>query len=180
MSSQGITMPEQAPPAVTNRERPWFREPMLWLVILLPAAAVVAALSSVVIAFVTRDAVVADEYRKEGLAINRDPTRDLAAQRLGVGAQLSFAAGAVSVRLDPGTAPPPAQLVLLLSHATRADQDRLVQLTAGPNGSYSAALAPLAPGHWYLEVSPADRTWRLTGEFTDVPGTLTLRSRTPP
>jgi hypothetical protein len=180
MNSQGITMPTLPPATDTARARPWYREPMLWLVILLPAAAVVAALASVVIAFVTRDAVVADEYRKEGLAINLDPTRDLAAQRLGVGAELSFAAGTVSVRLDPGTAAPPTQLVLLLSHATRAEQDRLVRLTAGPNGSYSAALPALAPGHWYLEVSPADRAWRLTGEFTDVPGTLTLRARTPP
>lgn len=167
-------------PSLTERPRPWFREPMVWLVILLPTAAVVAALASVVTAFVTRDAVVADDYRKEGLAINRDPTRDLAAKRLGVSAEIALEGGTLSVRLAPGSAPIPRGLVVILSHATRAEQDRLVTLSAGADGVYSAPLPALAPGHWYLELSPADRAWRLTGEFVDTFGTLTLRPGTIP
>jgi len=163
-----------------ERSRPWYREPMVWLVIALPALAVAGALASVVTAFVTRDAVVADEYRKEGLAINRDPTRDRAAQRLGVSAALAVEDGALTVRLVPGTAPPPAQLVVIFSHATRAELDRLVTLRSVADGVYSAPLAPLAPGHWYLEVSPADRGWRLTGEFAESLGPMTLRPGTIP
>jgi hypothetical protein len=84
------------------------------------------------------------------------------------------------VRLAPGGAPPPARLVVLFSHATRAAEDRLLTLAADPAGTYRAPLAPLARGHWYLEVSPADRAWRLTGEFVDQPGTLALRPRPVP
>ena len=180
MSAERIAM--QQPPAAPRAEpsRPWFREPMLWLVILLPAAAVAAAVASVIIAFVTRDAVVADEYRKEGLAINRDPTRDLAARRIGVSATLALAGGELRVRLEPGNAPAPRGLVVIFSHATRAEQDRLVALSAGAYGTYAAPLPALAPGHWYLEVSPADRAWRLTGEFVDTLSTLTLRPGTVP
>jgi len=163
-----------------GRSRPWYREPMVWLVILLPAAAVAAALASVVTAFVTRDAVVADEYRKEGLAINRDPTRDLAAQRAGVSAAITLEGGMLNVRLAPGRAPAPRELVVIFSHATRAEQDRLVTLGAGANGAYAAPLPALAAGHWYVEVSPGDRSWRLAGEFVDTPGTLTLRPGTIP
>jgi len=172
----------QQPPGApyADHSRPWYREPMLWLVILLPAAAVAAALASVVTAFVHRDAVVADEYRKEGLAINRDPTRDRAAERLGVSAAVALADGRLTVRLAPGTAAPPAGLVVIFSHATRAEQDRLVTLSAGADGVYAAPLPALAPGHWFLEVSPADRGWRLSGEFVDAPGTLTLRPGTIP
>ena len=166
-------------PPQPELERPWYREPMVWLVILLPTAAVVAAVASVVTAFVTRDAVVADEYRKEGLAINRDPTRDLAAKRLGVSAEVRLEGGTLSVRLAPGSAPAPRGVVVIFSHATRAEQDRLVALS-GADGVYTAPLPALAPGHWYLELSPADRAWRLTGEFVDTLGTLTLRPGTVP
>jgi hypothetical protein len=180
MSAERIAMQQRPGAEHAQDARPWYREPMVWLVIALPALAVAGALASVVTAFVTRDAVVADEYRKEGLAINRDPTRDRAAQRLGVSAALVVDGGALTVRLAPCTAPPPAQLVVIFSHATRAEHDRLVTLKAIADGVYAAPLAPLAPGHWYLEVSPADRGWRLTGEFVDTPGTLALRARTSP
>jgi uncharacterized protein len=180
MSAERIAMQQLPRAELADPSRPWYREPMLWLVILLPAAAVVAALASVVTAFVTRDAVVADEYRKEGLAINRDPTRDLAARRLGVSAAVTLEGGTLSVRLAPGSAPVPSALALIFSHATRAEQDRLVALSAGADGVYSAPLPALAPGHWYVEVSPSDRSWRLTGEFVDTLGTLTLRPGTIP
>ncbi len=163
-----------------GRPRPWSREPMVWLVIAIPSLTVVGGLTTVVIAHRRGDVVVADEFRKEGLAISHDPTRDRAAQRLGVSAGVALDGGTLSVRLDPGTAPRPGQLVVLLSHATRAELDRLVTLRAGPDGTYAAALGALPPGHWYLEVSPADRSWRLTGEFIDRLGTLTLRPGTIP
>jgi uncharacterized protein len=163
-----------------EQPRPWYREPMVWLVITIPALTVVGGLTTVVIAHLRSDTIVADEYRREGLAINRDPARDLAARRLGVGATLALADGTLTVRLAPGAAQPPAQLVVLLSHATRAEQDQLLTLRPGADGAYAAPLAPLAPGHWYLEVSPADRAWRLTGEFVNGPGTLTLKPRAGP
>ncbi len=163
-----------------ERPRPWYREPMVWLVITIPALTVAGGLTTVVIAHLRSDAVVADEYRKEGLAISLDPTRDRAAQRLGVSASVALDGGTLRVRLNPGTAPLPGQLVVLLSHATRAEQDRLATLRATADGAYAAPLAPLAPGHWFLEVSPTDRAWRLTGEFVDTFGTLTLRPGTIP
>jgi hypothetical protein len=174
MNAEGVAM-QHRPQVAAERARPWYREPMVWLVIAIPSLTVVGGLTTVVTAFRRSDAVVSDEYRKEGLAINRDPTRDRAAQRLGVGAELALADGTLTVHLAAGAARPPAQLVVIFSHATRAEQDRLVALKAAADGSYAAPLAPLAPGHWYLEVSPADRAWRLTGEFVDTFGTLTLR-----
>ena len=173
MSAGNVTMQQDA--ESSGRPRPWYREPMVWLVITIPAAAVVGGLSTVVIAHRHSDVVVADDYRREGLAIQRDPTRDRAAARLGVGAEVAIADGTLSVRLDPGRAAAPGTLVVLLSHGTRADLDRLVMLRPIGEQRYAAPIGTLAAGHWYLEVSPADRAWRLTGEFTDRPGALTLR-----
>ncbi len=166
-----------SPDTATGGHRPWFQEPMVWLVIAIPAVTIAWGAATVSVAFLKADTVVADEYRTEGLAIQFDPTRDLAATRLGVGALVRLEGGALTVRLSAGSAAPPPQLVVLLSHATLAQHDRLLTLPAKATGTYSAPLPALAPGHWHVEVSPADRAWRLTGEFVDTPGTLTLRSR---
>jgi hypothetical protein len=47
-------------------------------------------------------------------------------------------------------------------------------------GRYGATLGALPAGHWYVEVSPQSRSWRLTGEFVDRPGTLLMRPRRAP
>jgi hypothetical protein len=147
--------------------RPWYRFGIVWLVTGIPALTVVAGLTTVFLAGHNADAIVSDDFRKEGIAINRDPARDEAAAELGVGARVSVDAGTVSVDLHAGRAEPPRRLVAILSHATRAPLDRMVTLERGADGTYSIALPDLARGHWYLELTPPDRTWRLTADFVD-------------
>jgi hypothetical protein len=160
----------------TTVERRWHREPLVWLVIAIPALTVFAGLTTVVVANRTADSVVVDDFRKEGLAINQDPRRDEAARRLGVAADLTAADAALRVALAAGRAEAPAKLVVLLSHATRAEHDRMLTLERGADGEYRATMAPLPAGHWYVEISPSDREWRLTGEFRDRAIGLALRA----
>jgi hypothetical protein len=82
--------------AIAPASRPWYREPLVWLVAAIPALTVVAGLSTVVIAARSADDVVRDDFRKEGIAINRDPARDDAAAKLGVTARVSDADGALT------------------------------------------------------------------------------------
>jgi hypothetical protein len=169
--------PERRTAAATSPidVRPWWREPLVWLVGGLPALTVVAGLTTVAIAMHHADGVVRDDYRKEGLAINRDPSRDDAAARLGVAATVRADEGALAVRLRPGAAEPPKRLVVILSHATLAEHDRMVTLAHAGGGVYSTEQAGLPRGHWYVEISPADRAWRLTGDFVDRTAALELR-----
>jgi hypothetical protein len=161
-------------PATEPSTRPWHREPLVWLVIAIPALTVVAGLSTVVIAHHGADDPVADDVRKEGLAIHQDPARDRAATALGVSATLAIGDGRVRVVLAPGSAPRPSSLIVVLSHATRAQFDQLASLSADADGSYTATLPPLRDGHWFLELTPADRAWRLTSDFTGRGATLAL------
>lgn len=161
--------------ATAPEPRPWHREPLVWLVAAIPALTVVAGLGTVVIANIGADDVVRDDFRKEGIAINRDPARDEAAARLGVAARVSDANGALSVRLELPAAEAPRALVAILSHATRAEYDRMLTLRRGADGVYSAPLEELHRGHWYLELSPPSRAWRLTGDFVDRAPALELR-----
>lgn len=160
----------------TTGERRWHQEPLVWLVIAIPALTVFAGLTTVVVANHTADTVVVDDFRKDGLAINQDPRRDEAARRLGVSAEITAADAALRVALAPGRAAAPSKLVVLLSHATRAEHDRMVTLERGADGEYRAAIAPLPAGHWYVEISPADREWRLTSDFRDRALALALRA----
>jgi hypothetical protein len=162
--------------AVTGtHSRPWYREPLVWLVAAIPALTVVAGITTVVIAGRHADPVVVDDFRKEGVAINIDPARDQAATRLGVAADLSDGNGRLAVALSAGRAEAPRRLVVILSHATRAELDRMLTLERGVDGRYAAAMPSLERGHWYVEVTPVDREWRLTGEFRDSAAALSLR-----
>jgi hypothetical protein len=164
----------------TPAMRPWHREPMVWLIAAIPLVTVFAGLTTVAIAYRHSDAVITDDYRKDGLAINREPKRDLAAQRIGITAELAVVPGTLTVHLSGAGAERPARLVVLFSHATRSDVDQLVTLERQGADEYSARLGPLERGHWYVEVSPMDRAWRLIGDFVDAPGTISLRPRTMP
>ena len=159
--------------------RPWHREPLVWLVIAIPALTVVAGLTTVFTAFRKADVEVSDDVRREGLAIHQDPTRDNAASALGVTAKFTLAGGHLHVELAPGRAPSPSTLLVVLSHATRAEYDQLVPLTAAADGSFDTMLPTLRAGHWYIEVTPTDRSWRLTGEFTGGTAELALTPEAP-
>ncbi|MEI8256763.1 MAG: FixH family protein [Deltaproteobacteria bacterium] len=165
--------------AVDGSRRPWHHEPLVWLVIAIPALTVVAGLTTVVTAFRKADVEVSDDVRREGLAIHQDPTRDNAATALGVAATLSLADGHLRVELAPGKAPLPSTLLVVLSHATRAEYDQLVPLTVGADGSFAGTLPALRTGHWYLEITPTDRSWRLTGEFVGSGAQLALSAEAP-
>lgn len=157
-----------------RQPRPWFREPFMWLVVGIPLLTVVAGLSTVFIASRHSDPVVSDEFRKEGLAIQHDPARDLAAARMGAQAQTTITATHMTVDVKLAVGDPPSALVAVLSHATRAELDRLVVLDRAPDGRYRATFESLEPGHWYVELSPRDRSWRLRGDFTALPSHLEL------
>jgi uncharacterized protein len=160
---------------ISRPSRVWFREPVMWLVVGIPLLTVVAGLSTVVIAARHSDPVVADEFRKDGLAIQHDPARDVAAARVDARAQINISASQMTVAIRLGTGAPPGALVAVLSHATRAELDRLVVLNEAGDGFYKASFEPLEAGHWYVELSPQDRRWRLRGDFSSLPIQLELR-----
>jgi hypothetical protein len=167
-------------PTELENRRPWHREPFMWLVVGIPLLTVIAGLSTVYIAHKHSDTIVSDEFRKEGLAIQHDPTRDLAAARIGAHARVDVAADRLRIRLELSNGPTPSGLVVILSHATRAELDRLVALSRAADGAYEAQFEPVDAGHWYVEVSPTDRSWRLRGDFSAIPAQLELTpSRTP-
>ncbi len=68
-----------------NSSKPWYAHLWPWLLMLGPFLVVLAASYSGWIAFTRQDAMVVDDYYKQGNAINQDLRRDAVAANLGLG-----------------------------------------------------------------------------------------------
>ena len=157
-----------------TRTRAWYREPWPWILMAGPAIVVVACLATAWLAFHGADGLVADDYYKQGLAINKTLVRSAAARRLGVQAEVHVADGRVRVML--GGAGVRGPLALRLVHPTRAGMDQSVDLAAVAPGVYEGRLHAPHPGRWHVVLEQRD--WRLSGDWTlPAAGALTLGGR---
>lgn len=168
----------QAVPELKVAPTPWYREPWPWLLMAGPAAVIVAGIYTTVLAVQSSDGLVADDYYKLGLAINKTMQREDRARALGLVGTASYDAAAGQVRVVlGGPADLPATLSLKLAHPTRAGMDRKVELRRGGDGTYSGGVVlPSAAGHWNAVIEAAD--WRIAGSWTDpARSTLALGGR---
>ena len=85
----------------SSHPSPWYREPLVWMVVAIPAAAVIAGAVLLVLANATWDGLVADDYYERGMQINRSLARDAEATRLGLEAVISFPAPGVVEAVFP-------------------------------------------------------------------------------
>ena len=155
----------------------WYRQPIMWLVVLLPLTAVIGGFVTLALAIHSDDGLVEDDYYKRGMEINRALDRDRAAAAHGlVGTlELDDARHELRVRLDaPRPMASPENLELKLMHATRAGLDRTVVLARAVDGAYRLPLPALAAGHWDVQLAAQD--WRLTGSL-HLPGDRRLDLR---
>ena len=161
--------------------RPWYREPLVWLVLGIPAAAVLAGAAMLVLANATWDGLVDDDYYQRGLQINRSLARDAEAERLGLEAAVVFPApGVVEARLstagNAAAARSGDRLDLRFARAARAGDDIRTYLTRDAGGVWRGTLPELASGKWHVELG--NDTWRLTAPAMMPPmsGGIVLRT----
>jgi len=143
---------------------PWYKEPWPWLLMTGPALVVVAGITTAVVAFRGADPLVAEDYYKQGLAINRVLERDRRATALHVKAMLWYSAdsGRVRVQLSQdGTLPD--TLKLQFAHPTRAHLDSSVVLRRLSPGLYEGEIRLPNANHWLLVFEGAD--WRVSGSW---------------
>ena len=152
------------------------------MVLAVPAAAVVVGVAVLVLANVTWDGLVADDYYRRGMEINRLLARDAEAARLGLQASVTFPApGVVEARLAGEDGAPAAsagdRLHLHFARAARAGSDIRVPMLRDAAGTWRATLPAMAPGKWYVELG--NERWRLTApvRISASTGRLVLRAR---
>jgi hypothetical protein len=141
--------------------RPWYRQLWPWLLMSGPATVLVAGAITMWIAFASADGLVAEDYYKQGLAINKRLAREDAARARGISAAVAIGVGAIRVELR-GDAP--EALFVHLAHATHADHDVRLRLAPVAPGIYGAALEPLPRGRWRVVIEDPRGTWRIAQE----------------
>lgn len=143
---------------------PWYKERWTWLLMLMPATAIVAGFITLWLAIKSFDGLVADDYYKQGLAINQTLARATAAQALGLTAQVKFTAEEMSVLLNakPATELPP-RLLVTLAHPTKGGLDQQLVLTRDGDVYRGRIQSALASAHWKVLLEDEPRNWRLSG-----------------
>lgn len=143
-----------------------WREPMLWLVIALPALGVLAGVLIIIAALRSGGAdALSTDVRRTGQIQQENLAPDLAAARAGLVGELHRDA-AGGLRLDlSGQAPvndETLQLRFIHNSEARRDHDVLLRRESG---QWHGRLDAPADTGWTLRLQPADGRWRLGGRL---------------
>ena len=146
---------------VDKDSRPWYQQGWPWLLIALPASAVVGGILTIIIAVESPNALVVDDYYKQGLAINQEKHRLAQARSMQLKALVRNDGGRLSVTLESLQPVSEPTLTLNIIHATRSELDQTLRLQRNSDGSYQAAVEHLRTGTWYLRLEDPQQTWEI-------------------
>jgi hypothetical protein len=130
-----------------------------------PLAVVIAGTITMWISFAGADALVVDDYYKQGKAINQDLRRERVAASLNLALALRYDAAAGKLQGQLTGEQPARELTLMLVHPTMPSKDMKRTLVTNPDGSFSLPLPLLERAHWQVELEDAARQWRLHGDW---------------
>jgi hypothetical protein len=137
---------------------PWYRYFWPWFIVALLFASVAAGISTVVIAFLYQDSLVSESWYENGTQINRRLESEKNAVQKSLRAELRIdnATGEVRVDLAGDGVAMLRELVLDLSHPTRASSDRSISLIRPDSGSFRGQLSAQLTGRWYAVLAPPE------------------------
>ena len=159
--------------AIDKPGAPWYREPWPWILFGLPGSVVIAGIATLVIAINNEDGLVAEDYYKQGLAINRVLERESRAAEMGLTARMMISGQNIRIHFENDGAFADSVTVRFV-HPTRAGEDRDIVLTAIAPGWYEGTMPALAEGRWRVQIEDAESTWRLTGNWMTNQQSLSL------
>lgn len=140
---------------------PWYKQGWPWLLISLPASAVIGGIITIFLAVNSPNALVVDDYYKEGLAINQQKQRQTNAGRMALQGLLRHNGKQLTLSLSSAEPVTEATLTLYIIHSTRSELDRQLTLKRTGDGRYAAETEKLSPGAWYLRLQPGDQAWEI-------------------
>jgi hypothetical protein len=164
------------PHAPREDNEPWYKQFWPWFLISLPATAVIGSMISIKLAVDTADGLVIDDYYKEGLAINKDITKEKLAKTLGLAANIDIdnETGQLHLLLLGKLSDPPKRLKMSLIHPTKSGFDVQLQLTKSGDGEYMSRMPKIVPAKWHVSVMPENEEWKISGRMK-LPAINTVR-----
>jgi uncharacterized protein len=160
-------MQAAAMPHKMTTQKPWYKHRWPWLLMLGPALVVVAGTYTGYLAFSHQDALVVDDYYRQGKAINQDLSRDRKAAALNLDASLRYepASGKLAGTINSQKQPFSGKLYVSLVHSTQPLKDLKLEAQADQQGKFTIAIPMLDIAHWRVVVEGEQRDWRLSGDW---------------
>ena len=143
---------------------PWYKHRWPWLLMLGPFVVVLAGLATAWIAYSNSDALVVDDYYKQGKAINQDLRRDRVAAGMKLDADLRYepSEGKLNGLLKSHGRPLPGnKIVISLVHSTQPQKDLKLNAQTDEQGQFSLPLPMLDMARWQVVIEGEQRDWRL-------------------
>lgn len=149
-----------------TQQRPYWREPMVWLVAGLPIASILASIALITVAVRTGGAdTVTDRVQR----VAQIQTTDLGPDERAAQRKLSvvFRVDAQGVEIIPvtGDFARAETLELRLVHPSQAAQDRVLRLPPGGQGWRMEAITVDSAHDWKLELASPGDHWRIKGRL---------------
>jgi hypothetical protein len=149
--------------------KPWYRQFWPWFLIALPGSVVIASMITIYLAANTDDALVKDDYYKQGLAINQDKARERNATKLDVVITLNYDAanGIMRAEINEAAVGSLPQLDIAMAHPTLSSQDASASLEAVAERRFEGPLPLDSSGAvaWHVVVAPPGETWKVRGRW---------------
>lgn len=150
---------------MNSRPEPWYRHRWPWLLMAGPVAVLIAGAITMWISFSGADALVVDDYYKQGKAINQDLRRDRQAAAMGLSLSLRFDAASGALLGQVRGFSQRSALRLSLIHPTIPEKDLKLEAVADEQGRFAVALPLLERALWKVQLEDVTRIWRLRGSW---------------
>jgi hypothetical protein len=160
-----ITHATPAAPAAAHAS-PWYTHRWPWFLMLGPATVLVGGAVATWLALDHPDAMVVDDYYKQGKAINQDLRRDRVASAMSLVLRLRYEDARLQGRIESAGRPLAAQFTIHLAHPTLPQRDMTLLILPGADGSFSVPLPALERTHWQVVVEGRQRDWRLAASWS--------------
>ncbi len=155
------------------------RNPVFWLMWLIPATAVCASVAMLSVAIDGADPRLPPNYHWEGAGLDEDFKRARRAAALGIAASLEVRDATHECAVMLRGKAQPDSLLLLLTHSNDAGLDRQVLLRLSPAGEFVARCDDLPSGKWRIELGAATAEWSVRTQVDGDLRRVELRAREP-
>lgn len=148
-------------------KKPWYKQFWPWFLIAIPGSSVITGMIMLTLAVNGRDALVRDDWYKDGMAINQRLEKRNKAREAGITAFFSFdkEENIVTLRLDNVPAEQDQALELELIHPTLEQRDIKAPLYRTPDNRYFAKLPATPTGFYYTLLSSRVGNWEIESQI---------------
>ena len=140
---------------------PWYKQFWPWFLIFLPLTAVVAGITTFIIAQNNQPELVSTHSYKEGLAFNINKKLQDNADSLGIKEKIIIGPTTFTLHLT-GLESQVEYIQLKLRHSTISQHDKTLKLIGISDGVFQAPFILPIEGKWYLTIHDPDNTWEIS------------------